>query len=84
MNDQEDMERSPGRKKDGPNPIGRSFVVAVDRKTGATRFIQLSSEFDYKRQAILYLPKRMPDPRSPQFAAAGVVAGCRRRYMTVM
>jgi ATP-dependent DNA helicase DinG len=39
-------------------------------KAGATRFIQLSSEFDYKRQAILYLPKRMPDPRSLEFASA--------------
>ena len=37
-NDQEDMERSPGRKPDGPNPAGRSFVVAVDRKSGATRW----------------------------------------------
>ena len=30
---------------------------------------RLASEFDYTRQAILYLPKNMPDPRSPQFAA---------------
>jgi len=37
-NDQEDMERSPGRRKDGPNPAGRSFVVAVDRRSGATRW----------------------------------------------
>ena len=37
-NDQEDMERSPGRKPDGPNPVGRSFVIAVDRKTGQTRW----------------------------------------------
>jgi outer membrane protein assembly factor BamB len=37
-NDQEDMERSPGRRKDGPNPAGRSFVIAVDRKTGQTRW----------------------------------------------
>ncbi|MGH9409730.1 MAG: ATP-dependent DNA helicase, partial [Vicinamibacterales bacterium] len=31
---------------------------------------RLPSEFDYTRQAILYLPKRMPDPRSPQFVSA--------------
>jgi outer membrane protein assembly factor BamB len=37
-NDQEDMELSPGRRKDGPNPAGRSFVIAVDRKTGQTRW----------------------------------------------
>lgn len=39
-------------------------------KAGAVRFVQLTSEFDYSRQAILYLPRRMPDPRSPQFIAA--------------
>ena len=32
--------------------------------------IRLPSEFDYRRQAILYLPQRMPDPRSREFAAA--------------
>ena len=37
-NDQEDMERSPGRKKDGPNPTGQSFVVAVDRTSGEIRW----------------------------------------------
>ena len=31
---------------------------------------RLPSEFDYTRQTILYLPRRMPDPRSPRFAAA--------------
>jgi ATP-dependent DNA helicase DinG len=31
---------------------------------------RLESEFDYTRQAILYLPRKMPDPRSPNFAAA--------------
>jgi ATP-dependent DNA helicase DinG len=29
--------------------------------------VRLTSEFDYREQAILYLPKKMPDPRSPQF-----------------
>jgi ATP-dependent DNA helicase DinG len=32
--------------------------------------IQLPSEFDYARQALLYLPPRMPDPRSPDFSMA--------------
>jgi ATP-dependent DNA helicase DinG len=32
--------------------------------------VRLVSEFDFARQAILYLPPRMPDPRSPDFAAA--------------
>lgn len=31
---------------------------------------RLPSEFDYSRQAILYLPRRMPDPRSAGFAEA--------------
>ena len=30
--------------------------------------VRLPSEFDFARQAILYLPRRMPDPRSPEFA----------------
>jgi ATP-dependent DNA helicase DinG len=32
--------------------------------------LRLSSEFDYATRAILYLPKRMPDPRSREFASA--------------
>ena len=39
-------------------------------RSGATRFVKLPSEFDYRRQAILYLPRRMPDPRSSDFTAA--------------
>jgi ATP-dependent DNA helicase DinG len=32
--------------------------------------LKLESEFDYRRQSILYLPRRLPDPRQPAFAAA--------------
>jgi ATP-dependent DNA helicase DinG len=32
--------------------------------------VRLPSEFDFARQAILYLPPRMPDPRSDMFAMA--------------
>jgi ATP-dependent DNA helicase DinG len=32
--------------------------------------VLLASEFDYTRQAILYLPPRMPDPRSRDFGQA--------------
>ena len=32
--------------------------------------VRLASEFDFAAQAILYLPPRMPDPRSDLFAAA--------------
>jgi ATP-dependent DNA helicase DinG len=34
------------------------------------RELRLASEFDYGEQAVLYLPRRMPDPRSPAFADA--------------
>jgi ATP-dependent DNA helicase DinG len=39
---------------------------------GAQRpqLMRLPSEFDYTSQTILYLPRRMPDPRSPSFAEA--------------
>ncbi|MSO56599.1 MAG: ATP-dependent DNA helicase [Acidobacteria bacterium] len=39
-------------------------------KSSSAQFLQLPSEFDYQRQAILYLPRRMPDPRSIDFGAA--------------
>jgi len=32
--------------------------------------IRLASEFDFERQTVLYLPPRMPDPRSAEFAGA--------------
>ena len=32
--------------------------------------IKLPSEFNFERQAVLYLPRQMPDPRSPEFAMA--------------
>lgn len=32
--------------------------------------VRLPSEFDYPNQALLYLPPRMPDPRSPEFTPA--------------
>jgi ATP-dependent DNA helicase DinG len=32
--------------------------------------VRLASEFDFARQAILYLPPRMPDPRDENFALA--------------
>ena len=40
------------------------------RESGAPEDVRLPSEFDYTQQAMLYLPQRMPDPRSPEFAAA--------------
>jgi ATP-dependent DNA helicase DinG len=32
--------------------------------------LRVPSEFDYRTQAILYLPRRMPPPRAPNFAEA--------------
>ena len=32
--------------------------------------VRVQSEFDFTEQAILYLPKQMPPPRSPQYSAA--------------
>jgi ATP-dependent DNA helicase DinG len=56
-----------------------SATLTVDGTFGYTRErlgihraaeIRLPSEFDYAQQAILYLPKRMPDPRSDDFTIA--------------
>jgi ATP-dependent DNA helicase DinG len=32
--------------------------------------LRVASEFDYARQALLYLPRRVPPPKSPAFSAA--------------
>ncbi len=32
--------------------------------------VRVPSEFDYRRQALLYLPRRMPPPKSPTFGEA--------------
>ncbi|HMJ09683.1 MAG TPA: ATP-dependent DNA helicase, partial [Pyrinomonadaceae bacterium] len=43
--------------------------------TGKTSGFVAASSFDYENQAIIYLPKAMPDPRSPEFTqlAAGEI-----------
>ena len=38
--------------------------------SAAAEEVRLPSEFDFATQALLYLPPRMPDPRSPEFAVA--------------
>jgi ATP-dependent DNA helicase DinG len=43
--------------------------LGLDR-AGQTRFVRLPSEFDYATQTVLYLPRTMPDPRSPDFTRA--------------
>ena len=37
---------------------------------GACDEVRVASEFDFARQALLYLPRRMPTPKSPSFAEA--------------
>lgn len=49
---------------------GRFDYVRGRLGVGGAGELRLSSEFDYTRQTILYLPRRMPPPRSPEFAAA--------------
>ncbi|MCL4812893.1 MAG: ATP-dependent DNA helicase [Vicinamibacteraceae bacterium] len=51
--------------------VGGSFEYARARLGIAEADeILLPSEFDYRSQSVLYLPRTMPDPRTPQFAAA--------------
>jgi len=49
---------------------GRFDYIRERLGIGDAAEVRLPSEFDYARQAILYLPPRMPDPRSPDFAMA--------------
>ena len=37
---------------------------------GACDTLRIDSPFDHERQSLLYLPQRMPDPRSPDYVAA--------------
>lgn len=48
---------------------GRFDYVRARLGIADARAIRLPSEFDFRHQAILYLPLGMPDPRSPAFAA---------------
>jgi ATP-dependent DNA helicase DinG len=53
--------------------VDGTFAYIRDRLgIAAASEVRLPSEFDFARQAILYLPKRMPDPRADEFwVAAG-------------
>ncbi len=56
-----------------------SFNFIRDRlglTAGKTNSLVAPSSFDYEKQAIIYLPKAMPDPRAPEFsqmAAAEII-----------
>lgn len=51
--------------------IGGSFgYVRARLGIGEAREVRVASEFDYRTQALVYLPRRMPDPRTPAYAAS--------------
>src|SRR5262245_19418139 len=51
--------------------VDGSFAYVKGRLgIGEAMELRVSSEFDYGRQALLYLPRRMPPPKSPSFAEA--------------
>jgi ATP-dependent DNA helicase DinG len=49
---------------------GRFDYLRARLGIGEADEIQLASEFDFRQQAVLYLPPKMPDPRSENFAVA--------------
>jgi ATP-dependent DNA helicase DinG len=58
--------------------VGGSFEF-VRRRLGLryARERALESHFDYSRQALLYVPPDLPDPRSPGFASQAAAEVCR-------
>jgi ATP-dependent DNA helicase DinG len=53
-----------------------SFNFIRDRlglTAGKTNSLVAQSSFDYEKQAIIYLPKAMPDPRSPEFSQMAAI-----------
>jgi ATP-dependent DNA helicase DinG len=51
--------------------VGGSFEFP-EKRLGirSARSLLVPSHFDYEKQALLYVPQHMPDPRSPAFTAA--------------
>jgi ATP-dependent DNA helicase DinG len=51
--------------------VGETFEFA-ERRLGIrhTRSLVVPSHFDYQKQALLYVPQHLPDPRSPAFPRA--------------
>jgi ATP-dependent DNA helicase DinG len=51
--------------------IGGSFgYVRARLGIGEALEVRVPSEFDYRTQALVYLPRRMPDPRTREYGAA--------------
>ena len=49
---------------------GRFEYIKGRLGIGGSDELRVPSEFNYKQQALLYLPRRMPPPKSPTFAEA--------------
>ncbi len=55
--------------------VERSFAYVLGRLgLPDAKTLRLPSEFDFRRQAVLYLPPEMPDPRSQDFNTAAAFA----------
>ena len=51
--------------------VDGSFAYVKGRLgIGDSTDVRVASEFDFRRQALLYLPRRMPPPKAPSFAEA--------------
>jgi ATP-dependent DNA helicase DinG len=51
--------------------VGGAFEFAKERLgIRSARSLVVESPFDYEKQALLYVPQELPDPRSPAFTAA--------------
>jgi ATP-dependent DNA helicase DinG len=51
--------------------VDGSFTYVKGRLgVGEAAELRVASEFDYARQAVLYLPRKMPPPKAPNFAEA--------------
>ncbi len=51
--------------------VDGSFEYVKERLgIGDSQSVRVPSEFDYGKQALLYLPRRMPPPKAPSFAEA--------------
>jgi ATP-dependent DNA helicase DinG len=51
--------------------VDGSFEYVKERLgIGESDSVRVPSEFDYARQALVYLPRRMPPPKAPSFAEA--------------
>ena len=66
--------RSDARDRADLGDAGRRRIVRLRRASGSgideAAELRVPSEFDFATQSLLYLPRRMPPPKSPEFADA--------------